>query len=54
MKCPDCDAEISVQDDAMSGEIISCAECGASYEIARDGPKVTLKKAETVGEDWGE
>ena len=54
MNCPECDAGISVLDDAMSGEIVSCAECGADYEITRNGSNVGLKKAETVGEDWGQ
>lgn len=54
MKCLECDADISIQDDAMSGEIVACAECGADYEIVKDGSNVTLKKAEAVGEDWGE
>ena len=54
MKCPECDADISIQDDAMSGEIVSCSECGADHEIIKNGSNVDLKKAETVGEDWGE
>lgn len=55
MNCPECDAGLSVPGDASVGEIISCPECGADYEIAgRNGPDVELKQAETIGEDWGE
>jgi alpha-aminoadipate carrier protein LysW len=45
----------AIHDDAAVGEIVSCADCGADYEIAKkDGSNVELKQAETVGEDWGE
>lgn len=55
MNCPECDAGLAIPDDADTGEIISCPDCGADYEIAgRDGSGVKLKQAETVGEDWGE
>ena len=40
---------------AAVGEIVSCSDCGADYEISkRDGSTVEIKEAETVGEDWGE
>ena len=55
MKCPECDADLSIPDDATIGEIVSCGDCGADYEISKkDGPTVEIKEAETVGEDWGE
>lgn len=55
MECPECDAEIKIPDDASVGEIVSCPDCGADFEIAKkDGSKVQLKTAESVGEDWGE
>ena len=46
MKCPECDAELNIPEDTAVGEIVSCSDCGADYEIS--------KTAETVGEDWGE
>ena len=53
MNCPECDAKLNIPNDADVGEIVSCADCGADYEIARkDGSDVELKQAETVGEDW--
>ncbi|CAD6524684.1 alpha-aminoadipate/glutamate carrier protein LysW [Candidatus Nitrosarchaeum limnium] len=55
MKCQECDATLNIPDDASVGEIISCSDCGADFEIAKkNGSIVELKQAETVGEDWGE
>ena len=55
MKCPECDADLSIPVDAAVGEIISCGDCGADYEISKkDGSTIEIKEAETVGEDWGE
>lgn len=54
-KCEECDAEISVPDDAVVGEIVSCRDCGSDYEVVELGSNsVSLKAAETIGEDWGE
>ena len=54
-KCGECDGTIVVPDDAMSGEIVSCPDCGVEYEVAKkDSSSVELKPAEAVGEDWGE
>ena len=53
--CPECDAGLSIPEDADIGELVSCQDCGADYEIAsRNGPETVLKQAESVGEDWGE
>ncbi len=55
MNCPECDATIKIPDDASVGEIISCPDCGADFEIAsKNGSVCELKHAEKVGEDWGE
>jgi len=55
VECQECGAEISVPEDAVVGEIVTCPDCGGDYEIAnRAGDKVELKTAETVGEDWGQ
>jgi len=55
MNCPECDANMSIPDDAAVGEIVSCGDCGADYEISKkEGSNIELKEAETVGEDWGE
>lgn len=54
-KCPECDADLDVPDDAIDGEIISCPDCGMDFEVAiKKGGGVELKPAEIEGEDWGE
>jgi alpha-aminoadipate carrier protein LysW len=54
-KCADCDAGVSIPTDAIVGEIVSCKECGADYEVAElTGSTATLKPADQVEEDWGE
>ena len=55
MNCPECDAKLNIPEDAAVGEIISCGDCGADYEISKkDCSTGEIKVAETVGEDWGE
>jgi alpha-aminoadipate carrier protein LysW len=55
VECQECGADISVPEDAVVGEIVTCPDCGGDYEIAsKSGDKVELKTAETVGEDWGQ
>jgi alpha-aminoadipate/glutamate carrier protein LysW len=54
-KCLECDASVRVEDDAIVGEIITCPDCGADYEVqALNDGTVTIKIAESVKEDWGE
>ncbi len=53
-KCEGCDAEISLTSDALEGEIVTCPECGASFELAKSSEGFDLKPAQTVGEDWGQ
>ncbi|MEM2926077.1 MAG: alpha-aminoadipate/glutamate carrier protein LysW/ArgW [Candidatus Bathyarchaeia archaeon] len=55
VKCPECDGNINVPDDAVLGEIVSCPDCGQEFEIHKiQGSHVELKPAEVEGEDWGE
>lgn len=54
-ECQDCGAEINVPDDALVGEIVTCPDCGADFEITtKTQTTVELKPAESVGEDWGQ
>jgi len=55
MNCSECLGDISVPNDAIDGEIVTCGECGTSFEldISEEGV-IELKPAETVAEDWGE
>ncbi|HEU0144256.1 MAG TPA: lysine biosynthesis protein LysW [Nitrososphaera sp.] len=46
---------MSVLEDAVVGEIITCPDCGGEYEIAsKVNDNLELKPAERVGEDWGQ
>lgn len=50
--CPECEAEVSVQD-LMVGEIVFCPDCNAELEVRNvEQPEVAL--APQVEEDWGE
>jgi alpha-aminoadipate carrier protein LysW len=54
-KCLECECDILVPDDALRGEIVTCPDCGLSFEVSKMSTAgVVLKAAETVGEDWGE
>ncbi|MBS7623962.1 lysine biosynthesis protein LysW [Candidatus Bathyarchaeota archaeon] len=54
-KCPECDAEIDIPSDVISGEIVSCPDCGLDLEVILDEKgAISLKPAEIEGEDWGE
>ena len=54
--CDECDADIPVPGDALEGEIVTCPECGASFELEGnvEGGGFEMKPARTVGEDWGQ
>ena len=56
MNCIECDAQVAIPSDAIQGEIVSCRECGTSFELVRgqSGGLFTLRPAELEEEDWGE
>jgi alpha-aminoadipate carrier protein LysW len=51
--CPECNADVRIPKDAMVGEIVPCADCGAELEILALEP-LSLELAPAVQEDWGE
>lgn len=53
-KCEECDADISIPSDALEGEIVTCPECGSSFELTKSSDGFDLKPTVTVGEDWGQ
>ena len=53
-KCEECDADISIPSDALEGEIVTCPECGSSFELAKVSNGFDLTPAQSVGEDWGQ
>ena len=52
--CAECDASITIPNDAVEGEIVTCPDCGASFELVKAAEGFDLKPAQTVGEDWGQ
>lgn len=53
-KCPDCEASISVPDDAVEGEIVTCPDCGLDLEVHIEGQTRRIKPLVLEKEDWGE
>lgn len=54
-RCPECDGELEIADDVISGEIVSCPDCGMDYEVKlTEEGMPNLLPAEIEGEDWGE
>ena len=53
VKCPVCDADVSVAADAMAGELLTCSDCGIELEVMTLEP-LTVAEAPEVQEDWGE
>lgn len=54
-KCPECDGDIDVPDDALDGEIVSCPDCGEEFEVSLGKNKEKeLKRMMAEREDWGE
>lgn len=53
IECLECAAELTVNDDVMQGEILTCDDCGAELEVIELEP-LTLDLAPLEMEDWGE
>ncbi len=52
-ECPECAAEIELEEDIIKGEIMECPECGVELEVINvDPPELDLAPEEE--EDWGE
>jgi alpha-aminoadipate carrier protein LysW len=49
--CPECEAEIHVDDDLDKGEIINCEECEASLEVVGLDP-IELDVADDDSDDF--
>ncbi|MGQ9719196.1 MAG: alpha-aminoadipate/glutamate carrier protein LysW/ArgW [Nitrososphaerales archaeon] len=55
VKCTDCEGDIEIPNDVTMGEIVTCPDCGLDFEVSKvDANGVSLEKAESMGEDWGE
>lgn len=51
--CPVCDAEVSLDEGTVEGELVTCDDCGSELEVTGLSP-VTLEEAPQEEEDWGE
>jgi alpha-aminoadipate carrier protein LysW len=54
LNCLECDAQINIPLDALEGEIVTCPECGMSFEVYKEEGKHAIRSAQVTGEDWGE
>jgi alpha-aminoadipate carrier protein LysW len=55
VSCLECSQEIRIPNDVIDGEIVTCGDCGTSFEIQiSDSGILSLRTAQSVGEDWGE
>jgi alpha-aminoadipate carrier protein LysW len=52
-ECPICAAEVELAADAIAGELLVCADCGAELELKSLDP-VALAEAPSAEEDWGQ
>ena len=52
--CPECDANMTIPEDAVEGEIVTFPDCGATFELVKASEGFELRPAQTVGEDWGQ
>jgi len=51
--CPECVAELTLDSDTETNEIIICSECGVDLEVISLDP-VVVELAPMEEEDWGE
>ncbi len=52
-ECPVCGGEVTLESDAVLGELLECPDCGTELEVlVVDPPK--LAEAPETEEDWGE
>ena len=52
-ECPECGAELKLNEKIESGEIFECHDCGIELEIRSTDP-LKIEKAPEEEEDWGE
>jgi alpha-aminoadipate carrier protein LysW len=51
--CPECDAQIELNEGTEIGEIIVCSDCGVDLEVTAINP-AAVQLAPMEQEDWGE
>jgi alpha-aminoadipate carrier protein LysW len=53
VKCPECEAEMTLEANVEIGEIIVCSDCGVDLEVMSLSP-AQVELAPMEQEDWGE
>ncbi len=51
--CPECEAELTLDENVEESEIIVCPDCGVELEVISTDP-LEVEMAPEVEEDWGE
>ena len=51
--CIECEAVVTLTEDAVVGEVIECPDCGIELEVTNLDP-LTVELAPELEEDWGE
>ena len=51
--CPECEGEVTLDDDVVQGEIAQCPDCGIELEVTNLDP-LQLEQVPEEEEDWGE
>lgn len=52
VSCPECEANLDFEEDEVDeGEIVSCPDCGADYEVVGTEPLQLVKVEEEEEED---
>lgn len=52
-ECPVCGADVSLGENPVMNELISCSDCGVDLEVTGLNP-VGLSEAPMEEEDWGQ
>jgi alpha-aminoadipate carrier protein LysW len=52
--CPECEADVQVDDDVDKGDLCECPDCGAALEVVGLDPIELDVAPEEEDEDWSE
>jgi alpha-aminoadipate carrier protein LysW len=52
--CPECDAEVQVDEDTDKGDVVECSDCGTQLEVVGLDPIELDVAVEEEEEDWTE
>jgi alpha-aminoadipate carrier protein LysW len=52
--CPECEAEVQVDEDTDKGDVVECGDCGTSLEVVGLDPIELDIAVEEEEEDWTE